>query len=68
MALETSLEQLSTGIPDMKIANLFEDIAILKEVQQLAASIISEDSKLEQEKNQRLKNLILTKFTERIEI
>lgn len=62
------MEQHSTGIPEMKIANLFEDIDVLKRVQRLSNQIITEDSKLEQEKNARLNNLIKTKFTGKIEI
>ena len=62
------MEQLSTGIPEMKIANLFEDIDILKRVQRLSNQIITEDPKLKQEKNLRLNNLIKTKFTGKIEI
>ena len=62
------MEQHSIGIPEMKIANLFEDIDILKIVQRLATQIILEDSKLEQEKNLRLNSLIKTKFTGKIEI
>ena len=62
------MEQLSTGIPEMKIANLFEDIDILKRVQRSSNQIITEDPKLEQEKNLRLNNLIKTKFTGKIEI
>ena len=62
------MEQLSTGIPEMKIANLFEDIDILKRVQRLSNQIITEDPKLEQEKNIRLNNLIKTRFTGKIEI
>ena len=62
------MEQLSTGIPEMKIANLFEDIDVLKRVQRLSNQIIIEDPKLEQEKNVRLNNLIKTKFTGKIEI
>ena len=62
------MEQLSTGIPEMKIANLFEDIDVLKRVQRLSNQIIIEDPKLEQEKNIRLNNLIKTKFTGKIEI
>ncbi len=62
------MEQLSTGIPEMKIANLFEDIDVLKRVQRLSNQIITEDPKLEQEKNLRLNNLIKTKFTGKIEI
>ena len=62
------MEQLSTGIPEMKIANLFEDIDVLKRVQRLSNQIMTEDPKLEQEKNIRLNNLIKTKFTGKIEI
>ena len=62
------MEQLSTGIPEMKIANLFEDIDVLKRVQRLSNQIIIEDPKLEQEKNIRLNNLIKTRFTGKIEI
>ena len=62
------MEQLSTGIPEMKIANLFEDIDVLKRVQRLSNQIITEDPKLEQEKNLRLNNLIKTRFTGKIEI
>ncbi len=62
------MEQHSTGIPEMKIANLFEDIDVLKRVQRLSNQIIIEDPKLEQEKNLRLNNLIKTKFTGKIEI
>ena len=52
----------------MKIANLFEDIEILKEVQNLARNIMEKDPKLENEKNLRLKKLVASKFTQRIEI
>ena len=62
------MEQLSTGIPEMKIANLFEDIDVLKRVQKLSNQIIIEDPKLEQEKNIILNNLIKTRFTGNIEI
>ena len=56
------------GVPELKIANLFENIRELKEVQELASQIISDDPNLEKEKNFRLKNLIEDKFTSRIEI
>ena len=62
------MEPLSTGIPEMKIANLFEDIDVLKRVQRLSNQIITEDPKLEQEKNLKINNLIKTKFTGKIEI
>ena len=39
------------GIPEFKIANLFEDMPILKVVQSEAIRIIDEDPKLEDEKN-----------------
>jgi len=56
------------GIPEFKIANLFEDMTILKLVQSLAVKIENEDPKLELEKNKELKKLIQDKFTNRIEI
>ena len=52
----------------MKIANLFEDVGILKEVQKLSNLIINDDPKLEKKENARLKNLIANKFTNKIEI
>ena len=56
------------GLPEFKIANLFEDIEILKLVQGVAIRILDEDPKLEQEKNRPLKELIRDKFAKRIEI
>ena len=56
------------GIPEFKIANLFEDMPILKVVQSEAIRIIDEDPKLEDEKNKFLKDLIKDKFMKRIEI
>lgn len=56
------------GLPEFKIANLFEDMPILKLVQSLAIKIEQEDAKLELEKNKRLKKLVDKKFTNRIEI
>ena len=37
------------GIPEFKIANLFEDIGILKQVQSIAIEILNKDPKLEKE-------------------
>lgn len=56
------------GIPEFKIANLFEDIETLKSVQSVAIKIIEEDSKLESEKNARLKKQVDNKFGKRVEI
>ena len=56
------------GLPEFKIANLFEDVDILKMVQSVAMKILLDDPKLEKEKNKQLKELIRDKFTKRIEI
>ena len=56
------------GLPEFKIANLFEDMNILKVAQEAAIKIIDKDPKLEKEENIRLKRLIRDKFTKRIEI
>lgn len=56
------------GIPEFKIANLFEDMKMLKMVQSLAIKIEEEDPKLELEKNSKLKRLVENKFSNRIEI
>ena len=56
------------GIPEFKIANLFEDINILKGVQSLAMEIIDKDPYLEKEENEELRKMVQNKFKERIEI
>ena len=56
------------GLPEFKIANLFEDMPILKSVQGIATQILKDDPKLEKEENVLLKNLIKDKFMKRIEI
>ena len=56
------------GLPEFKIANLFEDIGILKKVQKLALDIMDDDPLLEKEKNKKLNYLIKDKFGSRIEI
>ena len=56
------------GLPEFKIANLFQDIEILKGVQSLAIQIIEKDPKLEKEENKKLKQMIKNKFKDRIEI
>jgi ATP-dependent DNA helicase RecG len=56
------------GIPEFKIANLFEDMPILKSVQSLAMKILEGDPKLEKEKNEKLQIIVKNKFENRIEI
>ena len=56
------------GLPEFKIANLFEDIQVLKLVQSIAIEIIDKDPKLEKEENKKLKKLVNDKFKDRIEI
>ena len=54
------------GLPEFKIANLFEDIAVLKKVQKLALKIMEDDPLLEKEKNAKLNDLVKEKFSSRI--
>lgn len=56
------------GIPEFKIANLFQDTELLKSVQSLAIKIINEDANLEKPENKELKKQIKNKFKEKIEI
>lgn len=56
------------GLPEFKIANLFEDIDILKQVQKLANKISIEDPDLEKEDNQKLRKMINKRFSGKIEI
>ena len=41
------------GLPDFRIANIFEDVKILKLVQELALKIEMNDPKLEKEENKK---------------
>ena len=56
------------GLPEFKIANLFEDIEMLKSVQSVAIKIMEDDPNLEKEKNAQLRKQIENKFKDRIEI
>ena len=56
------------GLPEFKIANLFEDMPILKLVQSVAIKIEQEDPELKLEKNERLHKIVEEKFKNRIEI
>lgn len=46
------------GLPEMKIANLYKDIEILKLVQKAATNLILKDKNLDNAENQKLKNKI----------
>ena len=56
------------GLLEFKIANIFEDVKILKQVQELAIQIESKDPKLEKEENKPLQKLVEKIRKERIEI
>ena len=56
------------GLPEFKIANIFQDMPMLKNIQSIASDILKEDPELEQEKNKRLKHEVEKKFVENIEI
>ncbi len=56
------------GIPEFKIANLFQDMEALKEVQAIAMQIIDQDPYLEKQENQLLNKLIEKKFTTKAEL
>ena len=56
------------GLPEFKIANIFEDVKILKQVQELALKIEMQDFKLEKEENKKLKILVKKLREERIEL
>ena len=56
------------GLPEFEIANIFDDIKILKLVQELALSIEMKDPKLEKEENKKLRKLVNKLREERIEL
>ncbi len=56
------------GIPEFKIANLFEDIETLKQIQEIAMEIIQKDPLLQKEENQEFRKLVDQNFKDRIEI
>ena len=56
------------GIPEFKVANLFEDMGILKRVQNLSLKIIQNDPDLGKKENILLKKTIEKKFNGKIEI
>lgn len=56
------------GLPEFKIANIFEDIQILKQAQELAIKIEKQDPKLEKVENKKIKELVNKLREERIEL
>lgn len=56
------------GLPEFKIANLFEDVKTLQLAQEVAMKIMVKDPKLEMAENKKIKELIKDKFSSRIEI
>lgn len=51
------------GIPDLKIANLYKDMSILKKAQEAAFEIINGDRQLEKKEHKRLKEMIYARFS-----
>lgn len=56
------------GLPEFKIANLFVDMPMLKSVQSIALKIEAEDKGLKQEKNEKLRKSVDTKFGQSISL
>lgn len=56
------------GIPEFKIANLFEDIELLKQIQAIAIEIINQDPLLKKPENKEFKALVEKNFKGRVEI
>lgn len=56
------------GLPELKVANIFKHIKILKQSQLEARYIIGQDRRLQLKENQKIKEEILYKFSEREEI
>ncbi|WP_270658968.1 ATP-dependent DNA helicase RecG [Paraclostridium bifermentans] len=55
------------GLPELKVANIFKHMKILKIAQQEARYIISEDPKLNNYENEKIRKEILKKFENRLE-
>lgn len=55
------------GLPELKVANIFKHMKILKIAQQEARYIIGEDSKLSNYENKFLKQQVLKKFENRLQ-
>jgi ATP-dependent DNA helicase RecG len=55
------------GLPELKIANLYKDVDILKIAQEAAANLIKDDPMLSGDENRRIKMAIKEKFAGKIE-
>lgn len=55
------------GLPDLKIANIFTDIKILKVAQEAALNLLEDDPELLLEKNRKIKNKIEEMFKDKID-
>jgi ATP-dependent DNA helicase RecG len=53
------------GLPDLKIANLFKDIDVLKEAQAAAKQLLAEDRELSKPENELIKQKVLKRFSAR---
>lgn len=51
------------GLPKLKIADMSEDITVLKQTQEIAKEIVADDPTLEKVENKGLKQLVLTLFS-----
>ena len=56
------------GLPEFKIANIFEDMKMLKDIQLIAIKILKDDPDLSLEKNKLLKNAVDNKFLMGVEM
>lgn len=54
------------GIPDLKIANLYRDMDILKASQQAALELLKRDRGLKDEENSRVRNILIEKFRDKL--
>lgn len=54
------------GIPDLKIANLYRDMDVLKKAQEAALEVLRRDKELSQEENLKLKEKIAEKFNKKL--
>lgn len=56
------------GLPEFKIANIFEDMPMLKDIQLIALKILKDDPKLKTDKNKLLKQAVDKKFASGVEM